>query len=197
MKYCFGVDIGGTTVKLGLFSEAGAIVEKWEIVTRTEDEGSAILPDIAEAINGKLEQHGIEKEQILGIGVGPVTADGIVNGSANLGWKYKNAKKELEELTDLKEEFGNDANVAALGEMWKGGGVGYRNMIMVTLGTGVGGGIIINGKILTGENGAGGIWKRQILADVADTDVWSSMHQQQVSLVLQERRWSMRHVQQS
>ena len=159
MKYCFGVDIGGTTVKLGLFSEAGAIVEKWEIVTRTEDEGSAILPDIAEAINGKLEQHGIEKEQILGIGVGvpaPVTVDGIVNGSANLGWKYKNAKKELEELTDLKAEFGNDANVAALGEMWKGGGVGYRNMIMVTLGTGVGGGIIINGKILTGENGAGG-----------------------------------------
>ena len=141
MKYCFGVDIGGTTVKLGLFSEAGAIVEKWEIVTRTEDEGSAILPDIAEAINGKLEQHGIEKEQVLGIGVGvpaPVTVDGIVNGSANLGWKYKNAKKELEELTGLTAEFGNDANVAALGEMWKGGGVGYRNMIMV------------------GENGAGG-----------------------------------------
>ena len=159
MKYCFGVDIGGTTVKLGLFSEAGAIVEKWEIVTRTEDEGSAILPDIAEAINSKLEQHGIEKEQVLGIGVGvpaPVTVDGIVNGSANLGWKYKNAKKELEELTGLKAEFGNDANVAALGEMWKGGGVGYRNMIMVTLGTGVGGGIIINGKILTGENGASG-----------------------------------------
>ena len=159
MKYCFGVDIGGTTVKLGLFSEAGAIVEKWEIVTRTENEGAAILPDVAEAINGKLEQHGIEKEQVLGIGVGvpaPVTADGIVNGSANLGWKYKNAKKELEELTGLKAEFGNDANVAALGEMWKGGGVGYRNMIMVTLGTGVGGGIIINGKILTGENGASG-----------------------------------------
>ena len=159
MKYCFGVDIGGTTVKLGLFSEAGAIVEKWEIVTRTENEGAAILPDVAEAINGKLEQHGIEKEQVLGIGVGvpaPVTVDGIVNGSANLGWKYKNAKKELEELTGLTAEFGNDANVAALGEMWKGGGVGYRNMIMITLGTGVGGGIIINGKILTGENGAGG-----------------------------------------
>ena len=125
MKYCFGVDIGGTTVKLGLFSEAGAIVEKWEIVTRTENEGAAILPDVAEAINGKLEQHGIEKEQVLGIGVGvpaPVTVDGIVNGSANLGWKYKNAKKELEELTGLTAEFGNDANVAALGEMWKGGG---------------------------------------------------------------------------
>ena len=159
MKYCFGVDIGGTTVKLGLFSEAGAIVEKWEIVTRTENEGAAILPDVAEAINGKLEQHGIEKEQVLGIGVGvpaPVTVDGIVNGSANLGWKYKNAKKELEELTGLTAEFGNDANVAALGEMWKGGGVGYRNMIMVTLGTGVGGGIIVDGKIVTGHHGAGG-----------------------------------------
>ena len=115
MKYCFGVDIGGTTVKLGLFSEAGAIVEKWEIVTRTENEGAAILPDVAEAINGKLEQHGIEKEQVLGIGVGvpaPVTVDGIVNGSANLGWKYKNAKKELEEL----KEQGKDA---ALGSFTK------------------------------------------------------------------------------
>ena len=159
MKYCFGVDIGGTTVKLGLFSEAGAIVEKWEIVTRTEDEGSAILPDIAEAINGKLEQHGIEKEQVLGIGVGvpaPVTVDGIVNGSANLGWKYKNAKKELEELTGLTAEFGNDANVAGLGEMWQGGGKGSKDVIMVTLGTGVGGGIIVDGHVVAGYNGAGG-----------------------------------------
>ena len=159
MKYCFGVDIGGTTVKLGLFSEAGAIVEKWEIVTRTENEGAAILPDVAEAINGKLEQHGIEKEQVLGIGVGvpaPVTVDGIVNGSANLGWKYKNAKKELEELTGLTAEFGNDANVAALGELWKGGGAGSHNMIMVTLGTGVGGGIIVNDKVIAGAHGAGG-----------------------------------------
>ena len=159
MKYCFGVDIGGTTVKLGLFSEAGAIVEKWEIVTRTENEGSAILPDIAEAINSKLEQHGIEKEQVLGIGVGvpaPVTADGIVNGSANLGWTYKNAKKELEELTGLKAEFGNDANVAGLGEMWQGGGKGSKDVIMVTLGTGVGGGIIVDGHVVAGYNGAGG-----------------------------------------
>lgn len=159
MKYCFGVDIGGTTVKLGLFSEAGAIVEKWEIVTRTENEGAAILPDVAEAINGKLEQHGIEKEQVLGIGVGvpaPVTVDGIVNGSANLGWKYKNAKKELEELTGLTAEFGNDANVAALGELWKGGGAGSHNMIMVTLGTGVGGGIIVNDRVIAGAHGAGG-----------------------------------------
>ena len=159
MKYCFGVDIGGTTVKLGLFSEDGEIVEKWEIVTRTENAGEAILPDIAAAINGKLKERGIAKDQMIGVGVGvpaPVTREGIIDGSANLGWKYKNAKKELEELTGLTAEFGNDANIAALGEMWKGGGAGYRNMVMITLGTGVGGGVIIDGKILTGQNGAGG-----------------------------------------
>ena len=85
-----------------------------------------------------------------------MTADGVVNGSANLGWTYKEVKKELEELTGLTSYIGNDANVAALGEMWKGGGEGEKNMIMVTLGTGVGGGIIIDGKILVGANGAGG-----------------------------------------
>ena len=159
MSYCFGVDIGGTTVKMGLFNGAGEIVEKWEIVTRTENEGEAILPDIASSINAKVAEHKIAKEEVLGVGVGvpaPVTSEGIINGSANLGWKYKEAKRELEELTGLKAEFGNDANVAALGEMWKGGGAGCKNMVMVTLGTGVGGGVIINGKILVGENGAGG-----------------------------------------
>ena len=120
MKYCFGVDIGGTTVKMGLFAENGDIRDKWEIVTKTEDEGKAILPDVAAAISGKMEEHHLTKEDIKGIGVGvpaPVTAEGVVNGSANLGWKYKEAKKELEELTGMKATFGNDANVAALGEM--------------------------------------------------------------------------------
>lgn len=159
MKYCFGVDIGGTTVKLGLFEETGEILDKWEIVTRTEDEGKAILPDIAASIVDKMKEKKIEKSDVLGIGAGvpaPVTEDGIVNGSANLGWKYKEVKKELEELTGLKAEIGNDANVAALGEMWKGGGAGQKNMIMVTLGTGVGGGVIVGGKVITGSNGAGG-----------------------------------------
>ncbi len=159
MKYCFGVDIGGTTVKLGLFEESGEILDKWEIVTHTEEEGKAILPDIAAAILAKLEEKKIDKADVLGIGAGvpaPVTEDGIVNGSANLGWKYKNVKKELEELTGIKAEIGNDANVAALGEMWKGGGAGQKNMIMVTLGTGVGGGVIVGGRMVTGSNGAGG-----------------------------------------
>ena len=141
MNYCFGVDIGGTTVKIGLFEETGTIVEKWEIPTNTLADGEAILPDIAFSLKTKIEERKLSEEDILGIGVGvpaPVTAEGIVNGSANLGWKYKEVKKEMEELTGLKAYIGNDANVAALGEMWKGGGV------------------IIDGKMLVGNNGAGG-----------------------------------------
>lgn len=157
--YCFGVDIGGTTVKMGLFEEDGTVLDKWEIVTRKEDHGAAILPDVAKAIEEKLAERGIEKEKVVGIGVGvpaPVTDGGIVKQTANLNWEYKNVKAELEELTGIKTKVENDANVAALGEMWKGGGKGNKNMVMVTLGTGVGGGIIVNGKILTGTNGAGG-----------------------------------------
>ena len=159
MNYCFGVDIGGTTVKIGLFEETGTIVEKWEIPTNTLADGEAILPDIAFSLKTKIEERKLSEEDILGIGVGvpaPVTAEGIVNGSANLGWKYKEVKKEMEELTGLKAYIGNDANVAALGEMWKGGGAGEKNMIMVTLGTGVGGGIIVNDKVIAGAHGAGG-----------------------------------------
>ena len=159
MKYCFGVDIGGTTVKMGLLEEEGKIVDKWEITTDTSEEGKAILPNVAASIENKMKEHGLTKEDIIGVGAGvpaPVTAEGIVNGSANLGWNYKEVKKELEELTGMKACIGNDANVAALGEMWKGGGAGEMNVIMVTLGTGVGGGVIINGKVLVGANGAGG-----------------------------------------
>ena len=159
MNYCFGVDIGGTTVKMGLFQEDGTIVDKWEIVTDTSEEGKNILPNIASSIGKKIEEHQLNRTEIRGIGVGvpaPVTADGVVNGTANLGWGYKEVRKELENMTGVKAAIGNDANVAALGEMWKGGGAGEKNMIMVTLGTGVGGGVIIDGKILVGQNGAGG-----------------------------------------
>ncbi len=159
MKYCFGVDIGGTTVKMGLLDAEGNIIDKWEITTDTSEEGRAILPDIAASVENKIAEHQLDKSDILGIGAGvpaPVTSEGVVNGSANLGWNYKEVKRELEELTGLKAVIGNDANVAALGEMWKGGGLGQRNLIMVTLGTGVGGGVIIDGRILVGENGAGG-----------------------------------------
>ena len=157
-KYCFGIDIGGTTVKIGLFQTDGTLLEKWEIVTRTGNGGEAILPDIAESVLSKLNEKGIQKEDVVGLGVGvpAATKDGIVNSTSNIGWGYKNVKKELEELTGYHVNVGNDANVAALGEMWKGGGQGYQNQIMVTLGTGVGGGIIIDGHIHTGIRGAGG-----------------------------------------
>ena len=159
MKYCFGVDIGGTTVKMGLFEATGTILEKWEIKTHTEEEGKAILPDVAASLKEKKAEHDLADADIIGVGVGvpaPVTEEGIVFGSANLGWKYKEVKKELEELTGLDVEVGNDANVAALGEMWKGGGLGQKNIVMVTLGTGVGGGIIVDGHVVAGYNGAGG-----------------------------------------
>ena len=158
-KYVFGVDVGGTTVKMGLFNVAGEVLEKWEIKTHTENGGESIIPDIAAAANGKLEERGIAKEEVAGIGIGipgPINEEGVVPHTANLGWGYKEVTRELEELTGLPCKGGNDANVAALGEAWKGGAAGYSNVVMVTLGTGVGGGIIIGEKIITGSKGAGG-----------------------------------------
>ena len=123
MKYCFGIDIGGTTVKMGLFQEDGELLDNWEIKTRTENQGEAILPDIAQAVKAKMAEKKLVKEQIIGLGMGlpaPVTEDGIVQNTANLGWGYKEVTRELEELLDgMKVIPGNDANVAALGEMWK------------------------------------------------------------------------------
>lgn len=158
-KYVFGVDVGGTTVKMGLFNVDGEVLDKWEIKTRTENSGEAILPDIAASALAKLKEKSIEKDEVAGIGIGipgPINDEGVVPHTANLGWGYKEVTKELEELTGLPCKGGNDANVAALGEAWKGGAAGYSNVVMVTLGTGVGGGIIIGGKIITGSNGAGG-----------------------------------------
>lgn len=159
MRYCFGVDVGGTTVKIGLFQTDGTIVDKWEIKTRTENNGSAVLPDIAESLEKKLAEHQIGRENIEGVGIGvpaPVSAEGIVQNTANLGWGYKEVKRETEELTGFSAEVGNDANVAALGELWLGAGKGQKDMIMVTLGTGVGGGVIVDGRPIAGSSGAGG-----------------------------------------
>ncbi len=158
-QYVFGVDIGGTTVKLGLFDTEGNLLDKWEIPTRTEEEGSHILPDVADSIKSKISEKQIAIEDIAGVGVGapgPIDGEGVVHKAVNLGWGTLSIKNTLEDLIHLPVMAGNDANVAALGEMWKGGGQGSRNLILVTLGTGVGGGIIIDGKILTGSTGAGG-----------------------------------------
>lgn len=158
-KYGFGVDIGGTTCKIGLFDMNGTILEKWEIKTNTENHGAAILDDVAAAVLDKMKEKEITKEDVQGIGLGvpgPVDSEGTVHKCVNLGWDVINVEKALNEKTGLLVKAGNDANVAALGEMWQGGGKGHQNVIMVTLGTGVGGGIIVDGKIIAGSHGAGG-----------------------------------------
>jgi len=159
-KYAFGVDIGGTTVKLGLFDESGAVLDKWEIPTDKENGGEKILPDVAQSIRAKIEEKGIAVSDVAGIGVGaPGAVDEqgtMVKGAVNLGWSRLNIPDELHKYLDVPVKAANDANVAAFGEMWQGGGKGYRNLVAVTLGTGVGGGIIVEGKILTGATGAGG-----------------------------------------
>ena len=141
-EYCFGIDVGGTTVKCGLFSVKGDILDKWEIPTRTENNGVNILPDVAAAIDAKIQEKGIARDTIAGVGVGipgPVNEDGAVICAVNLHWGYVELEKELEKLTGLTVKAGNDANVAALGEMWKGGGAGYHNVVMVTGTHGAGG----------------------------------------------------------
>lgn len=158
-KYGFGVDVGGTTIKMGFFETDGKLLDKWEIKTNTANGGAEILPDIAKGIDNKLAQEGISKADVQGIGVGvpgPVQEDSIVNRCVNLGWGIVNVAEELGALTGLKVKVGNDANVAALGENWQGGAKGCKSAVMVTLGTGVGGGIIIDGKIVAGFHGAGG-----------------------------------------
>lgn len=154
--YCFGVDIGGTFIKMGLFDDGAKLHGKWEIPTCKE----SVLEDVANKIKEVIIEYNVSKEDIKGIGVGvpgPVDDKGIVNGCVNLGWEILNVKEELENLLDgIPCYVGNDANVAAMGEMLSGGGMGHKNMVMVTLGTGVGGGIIIGGRMLTGVTGAAG-----------------------------------------
>lgn len=158
-QFYFGVDVGGTTIKLGLFDAEGNVQDKWEIVTRKENGGENVLPDIAKAIQDKMAEKSIDKTQVGGVGVGvpgPVDSKGTVYNCVNLGWGVLNVNDTLGELLGMKVKAGNDANVAALGEMWRGGGKGYDNLVVVTLGTGIGGGIIVDGQMLTGAIGAGG-----------------------------------------
>ncbi len=159
-KKCIGVDVGGTSVKLGLFELDGTLVDKWEVPTRKEEGGKYILGDVAASIRKVLGEKNIDLENVAGAGLGvpgPVMPDGYVEVCVNLGWRDMNPQRELSALLDgLPVKSGNDANVAALGEMWQGGGKGYTDIVMVTLGTGVGGGVIIDEKIVAGKHGLGG-----------------------------------------
>lgn len=159
MRYGFGVDLGGTTVKLAYFDEQGTLLDKWEIPTVLENSGEGILPDIAAAVNGYIKEKEIDRTRLIGIGIGvpgPVIGQGVVKVCDNLGWGTVDVRGILSGLTGLPVCVGNDANVAALGESWKGGGRGCKNMVLATLGTGVGGGIVVDGKLVSGVHGAGG-----------------------------------------
>ena len=159
-KKCIGIDVGGTTVKVGIFETDGTLLRKWEVPSRKEENGKYIIPDVVESIKKVLKEEKIAMEDVTGAGMGipgPVLPDGYVEVCVNLGWRDMNPQKMLSDLLGgMPVCSGNDANVAALGEMWQGGGKGYRDIVMVTLGTGVGGGVILNEKIVAGRHGLAG-----------------------------------------
>ena len=159
--YAFGVDIGGTAIKLGLFRTDGELTEKWSIPTRTGDHGGNVLPDVAASLREALERHGLDWDQIEGVGMGvpgPVREDGTVMRCVNLGWDVFNIPRVMRGLEPQIDRFcvTNDVNAATLGEMWQGGAKGRRSAFMVTLGTGIGGGLVINEQIINGAAGGAG-----------------------------------------
>lgn len=159
-RKCIGIDVGGTSVKIGIFEEDGTLLDKWEVPTRKEEHGKYVLADVAASIKQVLAEKQIAMTDVVGAGMGvpgPVMPDGYVEVCVNLGWRDCNPQRELSELLGgISVKSGNDANVAALGEMWRGGGMGCTDIVMVTLGTGVGGGVIIDEKIICGKHGLGG-----------------------------------------
>lgn len=160
-SYVFGADVGGTSIKLGLFTTAGQLVEKGEIPTDLSDGGGQILPDIAGAVLSLLSRRGIAPEAVAGIGLavpGPVDEDCVVHRCVNLGWGVFNLRERMNALLPAipRVAAGNDANVAALGELWQGGGKGADSAVLFTLGTGVGGGVVVGGRIIPGAFGGAG-----------------------------------------
>lgn len=160
-KKIIGIDLGGTSVKLAILTTDGEIQEKWSIKTNILDEGSHIVPDIIESIQHRFETHGLTKDDFLGVGMGsPGVVDseaGTVIGAYNLNWKtLQLVKEQFESALGLPFFIDNDANVAALGEQWVGAGNNNPNVVFMTLGTGVGGGVIAAGNLIRGVKGAGG-----------------------------------------
>lgn len=159
--YAFGVDIGGTAIKLGLFQTDGTLLEKWQISTRTQGNGSFVLPDVLDTVRAKMETKGICWDDVEGIGMGvpgPVGDNGTVLGCVNLGWDVFHVAEELLRLEPglRKARVSNDVNAATLGELWKGGAQGHHSAFLVTLGTGIGGGLVVNDRIINGVNGGAG-----------------------------------------
>ncbi|WP_445612700.1 ROK family glucokinase [Geobacillus sp. YF-1] len=159
-QWLAGIDLGGTTIKMAFVTLDGDIVHKWEIPTNKAERGAHIVADIVRSLRERQDQAGGGNGRLLAIGIGapgPVEEkSGMLYETVNLGWTNYPLKQELEAATGLPVAVDNDANIAALGEMWKGAGGGARHLLFVTLGTGVGGGVIANGAIVRGTNGAGG-----------------------------------------
>ncbi|HCM90888.1 MULTISPECIES: ROK family glucokinase [Vagococcus] len=160
-KKLIGIDLGGTTAKFAILTESGDVQQKWSIETNINDEGTHIVPEIIASIKHRLELYGMTAEDFIGIGMGtPGTVNrenGTVIGAYNLNWKtLQEIKGPIEEALNIPFAIDNDANVAALGERWKGAGENSPEVTFMTLGTGVGGGIIAEGHLLHGVAGAAG-----------------------------------------
>ncbi|MFB7140315.1 ROK family glucokinase [Gottfriedia sp. NPDC056225] len=159
-KMIVGVDLGGTSIKLALLTNNGEFIDKWEVPTDKSDSGKHIPRTITIAIEEKLNQMNKTKEDIAGIGIGAPGSvrleDGLIFAAVNLGWVNFPLKEILEKESGIPVIVDNDANIAAVGEMWKGAGNGAKDVVMVTLGTGVGGGVIVNGDVAHGISGSAG-----------------------------------------
>jgi glucokinase len=160
-KKLIGIDLGGTTAKFAIMTADGEVQQKWTIETNILDDGSHIVPDIIDSINHHIKLYNMDKDQFIGIGMGtPGSVDiekGTVIGAYNLNWAtLQTVKEDIEAGTGLNFALDNDANVAALGERWRGAGDNESDVVVVTLGTGVGGGIIANGQLLHGVAGSAG-----------------------------------------
>ena len=158
-EYCIGVDIGGTEVKCGLFTLDGTLLTRWEIPTDLRDSGSHIISDTAASVKERITSFRLTESDIKGVGIGvpgPVVGKDLVEVAVNLGWKEYRAAREMEQLTGFWTSVANDANLAALGEMWKGSAAGCMNAAMITIGTGVGCGVVVDGKMAEGFHGCTG-----------------------------------------
>lgn len=156
-----GIDLGGTTTKLAFLNQDGDILQKWSIPTNIEENGQHIVPDMIQSLKKTMQDSGYTKDDFVGIGMGTPGAvnieDGTVIGAYNLNWKTtQRVREQFQTELGLPFVLENDANVAALGEYWKGAGAKDDDVIFVTLGTGVGGGVIAGGRLLHGVNGGAG-----------------------------------------
>lgn len=160
-QYLFGIDLGGTSIKMGLMNVEGAVTTKWEIPTNKENEGAMIVSDIQASLESTLKLHNIQKKQVIAAGIGVpsqvIEQTGYFHKAVNIGgFGDFSITDVLSEALEMPVAAANDANIAAIGEMWKGAGLGEQNIVMVTLGTGVGGGVVVNGQIVSGSVGAAG-----------------------------------------